>query len=73
MSERHDGLVLAGLDVVVDEGDECCVTTGNIICTYRVGDMYIQSSEICHPFIMLYFKKVFAKLKFYEYLYCIFF
>ena len=35
MSQRHDGLVLAGLDVVVDEGDKCCVTTGNNIQSYN--------------------------------------
>ena len=34
MSERHDGLVFAGLDVVVDEGDKCCVTSGNINILY---------------------------------------
>ena len=29
MGECHDGLVLPGLDVVVDEGDKCCVVSGN--------------------------------------------
>ena len=30
MGESHDGLVFAGLDVVVDECDKCRVTSGNI-------------------------------------------
>ena len=30
MGESHDGLVFAGLDVVVDEGDKCRVTSGKI-------------------------------------------
>ena len=34
MSERHDGLVLSGLDVVVDEGDKGCVTAENITHTF---------------------------------------
>ena len=36
MGECHDGLVLPGLDVVVDEGDKCCVITGKIINPVKI-------------------------------------